>query len=127
MSNNSCINITEAIKLINKKKTTIEELCTFLFSDIKKFQEERESFYLKEFETKCKKGYAQTSTSKSQEHADEIYEMIQKDTKEFSLKYANNSIDEVLDAINNKKFKTKLGYTNLLVLLTSMKELNEES
>lgn len=125
-NNNPSIDIANTITLINKRKTTIDELCKFLFLDIKKFQEEREQFYLGKFQADCKNGYVEPNMQKSQEHADRIFELIQRDTRIFSLKYANNSIDKVLDAINENKFKSKLGYTNLLILLTSMKELNEE-
>ena len=121
---NNYINIADTIELINKKHTTLQQLCVFLFKDIVKFQNKRESFYLKQFKNDCINGYIDINKSKSQVFADEMYAKIQNDTKEFASKYALSSIDLVLDAANQNQFKNKLGCKNLLVLLTSLKDLD---
>ena len=121
---NNYINITDTIELINKKHTTLQQLCVFLFKDIVKFQNKKESFYLKQFKNDCIDGYIDINESKSQVLADEMYAKIQNDTKEFASKYALTSIDLVLDAANQNQFKNKLGCKNLLVLLTSLKDLD---
>ena len=102
----------------------MQELCVFLFKDIVKYQNKREAFYLKQFKTDCINGYVDIDKSNSQEFADEMYAKIQNDTKTFASNYSSASIDLVLDAANQNKFKNKLGYKNLLVLLTSLKNLN---
>ena len=122
----TCININKIIELINSKKTTLNDLCKFIFSDTQAFYEEREKSHLAQFKLDCQNGYIDMDMLKSQDYSSVIFERIQTELKRFSLKYAINSIDEVLDAINQNKFKSKMGYKNLLVLLTSMKELNEE-
>jgi|688.fasta_scaffold322425_3 hypothetical protein len=120
------IDIDKAISLLNNKKTTIGTLCEFLYTDIKLFQDKRESFYLNEFKTKCEQGYVEIDVAYSEEFADQMFELIQEDTRVFSLNYAAKSIDIVLDAMNQRKFKSVASYNNLLVMLTSLKELNED-
>ena len=81
---------------------------------------------MNDFKTKCKEGYVEIDVSLSEKFADEMFELIQEDTRAFSLNYATKSIDIVLDAMNQNKFKSVASYNNLLVMLTSLKELNED-
>jgi hypothetical protein len=111
---NKHINIEQAVKLTNSRKTTIDDLCKFIYSDIKEYQEERELHYLEQLK------FEHEGSDKTK-----IEQKIQKDTKTFSVSYAKSSIDATLDAINAKRFKTKIGPQNLLVLLTTLQEMNE--
>jgi hypothetical protein len=125
---NEQIDIKEAIELVNKKTTTVDRLCHFLYSDIETFKESREAHYLEQFKEEFTSGEHGTNLEKvADEQTDIIFRKIQKDTKEFASKYAEKSIDLVLDAKNQNKFKTKRGFENLLVLLSTLKEINEES
>jgi len=124
---NSQIDILEAIKLANSRKTTVDDFCKFIYTGIREYQEEREIHYLEqlkfEFGGSSKK---KVSGEVASEHAENIAKKIETDTQKFSVAYAKNSIDAVLDAINEKKFKTKQGPQNLLVLLTTLQEMNED-
>ena len=60
------------------------------------------------------------------EHADLMIQKIERDVKLFTIGYAVASMDAVLDAINEKRFKPKRGAETLLILLDSLKQLNEE-
>lgn len=121
------ININEAIKMSHKKSTTFNDMCSFIMNDIQKFQDEREIFYFEELKKQLKnKPNTKDLKEESEMWAEKIYQKIQKDSQKFSVDYATKSIDKVLDAINEKRFKNKTASTNLLVLLSSMKEMNEE-
>jgi hypothetical protein len=121
---NSCIDIEEAVRLVNKRGTTLDEVCRFIYQDIEDFQNSREKFYLQELKNEFHEDIDSTTADKI---SDKIFYKIQKDTKTFSINYAKNSIDIVLDAMNQKRFKYKRGSENLLVLLCSLRELNEQS
>jgi hypothetical protein len=121
---NGCINIEEAIQLVNKRGTTLDEVCRFIYQDIEDFQSSREEFYLKELKNEFD---GDINSITADEISDKIFHKIQKDTKSFSISYSKKSIDSVLDAMNQKRFKYKKGSENLLILLCSLKELNEQS
>lgn len=120
------IDMDKATRLVNNKKTTVDDLCKFVYEGIKKFQEEREHYYLEqikfEFNNSTKEPLEEEFTTVQ---ADAITKKIVKDTQIFSVTYAKNSIDAVLDAINQKRFKNKTGPQNLLVLLSTLQEMNE--
>lgn len=122
---NNHINIEQAIKLAGDRKTTVDDLCKFIYSDIKDYQEERELYYLEQL----KQEYGNVSNEEiseiASEQAEKIAQKVEKDIKKYSFQYAKDSIDAVLDAMNEKKFKTKKGPMNLLVLLTTLQEMNE--
>lgn len=122
---NKHINIDQAIKLTNSRKTTIDDLCKFIYSEIKEYQEERELHYLEQIRFEYEGSSENVDDDFASEQADKISQKVEKDVKAFSVTYAKNSIDVVLDAINAKRFKTKIGPQNLLVLLTTLQEMNE--
>lgn len=122
---NSHIDIDEAVKLINSRKTTIDSLCKFIYSNIKDYQEEREAHYLEQLKFEYENSEENIHEELVSEQAAKIEQKIEKDVKTFSVNYAKSSIDIVLDAMNAKRFKTKIGPQNLLVLLTTLQEMNE--
>ena len=82
---------------------------------------------MEEFKELCEDGLVkETSYDSADDHATTMLEKIQKDVIKFTNSYANKSIDVVLDAINENKFKTKQSSNNLLVLLDTLREINEE-
>lgn len=120
------IDVEQAIKLVNSRKTTVEEVCAFIQADINKFQEEREKKYLSELADNVEERVTRKNTNElAEKYSEKIYQKIKKETKEFCIKYANESTDSILDAMNQKRFKYKKGPINLLVLLSSLRELNE--
>lgn len=119
------MDIEKAIKLVNSKKTTIDDVCSVLFSDVIRFQDEREEFYLQELKDQHEAGVLDVDPSKAEEFANRIYEKIEIEVCTFVKKYTDKAIDDVLDAMNQKRFRTKMGPTNLLVLLTTLKETYE--
>ena len=127
MTMNTFIDIKKAIELVNKKNTTVDRLCKFLYNDIQTYQDSREDFYMEEFKELCEDGLVEeTSYDSADDHAIIMLTKIQKDVRKFSVEYANKSIDIVLDSVNENKFKTKKASNNLLVLLDTLKEINEE-
>ena len=124
---NGYINIEEAIRLVNKRGTTLDEVCKFIYKDIENYQNSREKFYLQELKNEFNDDIDSVTEEMSDEISDKIFHKIQKDTKNFSVSYSKESVDAVLDAINQKRFKYKKGSENLLVLLCSLREINEQS
>lgn len=122
---NKHINIDRAVKLVNDRSTTMDDLCKFIYKEIEKYQKEREKYHLEQL--KIEHGDSDQRFEKEfiSEQANKIEKKIQKEVKTFSLNYAKKSIDVVLDAINLKRFKTKTGPRNLLILLTTLQETNE--
>lgn len=123
---NKSIDIEKAILLVNKRGTTVETMCSFIYEDVKSFQDTREQFYLKELKDNFEGPVDAKQLEKlANEQTDIISKKIKKDLAKFCVNYAQESIDKVLDAMNAKQFKYKVGPRNLLVILSSMKELHE--
>jgi chorismate mutase len=123
---NKSINIETAISLVNKRGTTFETMCSFIYEDVKQFQQTREEYYLKELKDNFEGPIDPKQIEKlANDQTDIIAKKIQKDLAKFCVNYAEQSIDDVLDAMNAKRFKYKTGSRNLLVILSSMKELHE--
>ena len=116
------MNIDRAILLINNKKTTVEDVYSFLFSDIGDFQSNREEFYIQELKEQCEEELLSVDESTSLRVAERITTNIEKDTRRFVITYVDNAIDALLDAHNEKKIKLKTGIKNFLVLLSLLKE-----
>ena len=123
---NKSIDIEKAKLLVNTRGTTVEAICSFIYDDIKQFQETRETFYLTELKDNFEGPVnPKRIESLANEQTDIIAKKIQKDSSKFCVEYARESIDKVLDAMNSKQFKYKMGPKNLLVILSSLKELHE--
>lgn len=116
------MNIDRAILLINNKKTTVEDVYSFLFSDIQDFQSNREVFYIQELKEQCEEELLSVDENTSLRFAERITTNIEKDTRRFVITYVDNAIDSLLDAHNEKKIKLKTGIKNFLVLLSLLKE-----
>ena len=128
MTTSTHINIEQAIELVNRRGTTFEDVCKFVYNDVEAFQNTRELFYLNELKEQVKlKNPSNNEIKQIAEHlTEEIIEKVKKDVKTFCINYAKNSIDSVLDGMNEKRFKYKRSAKNLLVLLHSLQELNEK-
>lgn len=123
---NDNIDIEKAIDLANKKGTTLDDMCSLIYADITLYQKSRETYYLSEFSDTFDGGVSQARLSEIANHyAETIQKKIQKDSKKFCIVYAKKSMDLILDAMNLKRFRYKKGPRNLLVLLDSLRELNE--
>ena len=104
---NSCIDIERAVEIVNKRSTTVDQLCKFIYKDIQAYQDSREDFYLREFEDQHnEKHLSKDIHDVADDCANFVLNKILKDTKLFSIKYSTESIDAVLDAMNQKRFKT---------------------
>mgnify|MGYP000034194500 CR=1 FL=1 len=124
---NTCINIVKALELVNKRNTTVDQLCKFIYKDIQAYQDTREEFYLQEFKDQHNgKNLSKNLQDVAEDCASFVLNKILKDTKIFSIKYSNESMDLVLDAMNQKRFKTAKGSESLLILLSTLKEMNEK-
>lgn len=93
-----------------------------LAEDVEEFTKQREDFYFEEFRSQYESGLIIPNSNTADVYADKIYGNIEADIKAFAETYASEAIDAILDAKNEGKFTSKMGATNLLILLTSMKE-----
>lgn len=117
------MNVEKALSLINNKKTTIDDVCKFVFKDIAAFQDERESFYIQEFKNNHDGDSGSVrSDAYTTRIAEKISDNTERDTKVFVREYVTTSIDTLLDEYNNGKVKIKNGIKNFMVLLTQVKD-----
>lgn len=116
------MDIDKAVALMNKKTTSVDDVCKFLFSVVEDYQNSREEFYMEQLKEQHENSSKRMNKDDIDDIADEIANKIENDTKKFVPGYVNSSIDKVLDAMNQKRFRTKKASTNLLVLLTTLKE-----
>lgn len=123
---NTHIDIEKALNIVNKRNTTVDQLCNFIYKDIQAFQDSREEFHLQEFKDQHGSLNKLKSYTDTVDCAQYLLDKITKDTRNFSIAYASRSIDCVLDAMNQKKFKTAKGSESLLILLSTLKEMNEK-
>lgn len=116
------MDIDKAVALMNKRGTSVDDVCKFLFSVVEDYQNSREDFYMEQLKEKHENSSRRMAKEDVDDIADEIANKIEKDTKKFVESYVDKSTDKVLDAMNQKKFRTKKASTNLLVLLQTLKE-----
>jgi DNA polymerase/3'-5' exonuclease PolX len=120
------IDVDAAMKLLRKRTTTVDDVCKFIYKDITEYQDSREIFYLEELKKEVQSNKKLPTEDITEKVAEDIVLKIEKDVKKFTLEYAGTSLDCVLDAINEKRFRSKKNLELLLTLLSSLKEINEE-
>jgi len=116
------MNVDKMLVLINNKKTTIEEVLTFIYNDIESFQKEKESFYIEEFKAQNVDNDLLFDENFITDIAERIANKLEIDTEKFVYEYVDHAIDSFLDAFNSKKVQIKNGFNNLIVLLTQIKD-----
>jgi hypothetical protein len=117
------MNIEKAIKIINNKKTTVDDVYKFIFKDIEKFQIEREEHYMQELKEQHEDKDVEVTDSYSERIAEKISTSIERDTIFYVNEYVTQSIDALLDAYNTKQIKDKNSIKNFVSLLTQLKEV----
>jgi prenyltransferase beta subunit len=122
------MNIEKAIKLINSKKTTVDDVYKFIFSDIEKFQNERENYYVQELKEQYESSdeEAVITESCSERAAERITANLERDTKIYVNEYVTLSIDALLDAYNSKQIKDKNSIKNFVSLLVQLRGVYAE-
>ena len=116
------MNIKKAISLINNSKTTIEDVCNFVTSDISEYQNKRESYYIQEFKEQYDLQFITPESDLYTRIAEKITHNINKDTEKYVVKYVDVAVDELLDSYNNNKITSKNGFKNFLTILTALKD-----
>ena len=116
------MNIKKAISLINNSKTTLENVCVFITSDVLEYQNKRENYYIQEFKEQCELHLIEPEGDLYTRIAEKITHNIDKDTVKYVDKYVDQAIDALLDSYNNKKITSKNGFNNFLSILTALKE-----
>jgi hypothetical protein len=116
------MDIKKAIKLANSKTATVQDVLQMIYEDMEEYSAQREDYYFEDFREQYLNGEIVQDSNTANEHADKIYAGIEADVKAFAKKYADDGIDAILDAQNENKFTSKMGATNLLILLTSLKD-----
>ena len=120
------MDIRKAIKLANSKTATVQDVFQMIYDDIEEYSTQREDYYFEEFRSAYESGLIVQDSNTADEQADKIYAGIEADVKAFTKKYANDGIDAILDAKNENKFTSKMGATNLLILLSSLRDAYEQ-
>ena len=92
-----------------------------IYATIQTFTSKREDYYLSELKSKHEKGLTNVRMDAG-EHAAHIYKCVESDICDFINRYADEAIDGLLDAKNEKKLTSKLAATNMLTILASLKE-----
>jgi len=121
------LDIEKAVSLVNKKSTTVDDVCKLLFEAVTNFQDSRENYHLQELKERHQRDSIKLSSDSAEQIADEISAKVEKEVKRFVPTYVDKSIDGVLDAMNEKKFRTKKGPKSLLLLLATLKETYQSS
>lgn len=116
------VDIKKIIKLANSKTATIQDVFTMAYQEIEKFTKDREDYYFQDFRDQYARGEIVQDSDTAGKYADQIYKSLEVDIKAFAENYADRAIDAVLDAKNENKITSKMGATNMLILLTSLKE-----
>jgi hypothetical protein len=119
------MDIKKAIKLANSKTATVQDVFQMIYDDIEEYSTQREDYYFEEFRSAYESGLIVQDSNTADDQADKIYAGIEADVKAFTKKYANDGIDAILDAKNENKFTSKMGATNLLILLSSLRDAYE--
>lgn len=117
--------LEEAIKLINQRNVTVDEMCKFIYTNIAEFQTSREDFYINEFKAEFGLSKIPDKNLFAKKESKKMIEKIERDVKRYSIEYATQFIDLILDAINEKQFKSKKNPKTFLTVLCSLKEINE--
>ena len=107
--------IKSVVKMLNNKKTTIEDVLTKLQDLVQDFQNIKEDFYIEELREQVgDSGLDEDEDIDS--IAERMYELIQKDTKGFVSSYIQAMNDCILDAINQEKVKKEPAHAFLVLL-----------
>lgn len=117
------MNIEKAVKIINNKKTTVDDVYKFIFKDIEKFQNGREDHYMQELKQQHEGTDINVTESYSERIAEKITTNIERDTIFYVKEYVGQSIDALLDAYNNKQIKDVNSVKNFISLLSQLKEV----
>lgn len=113
--------IEDVIKLLNSRKTTVEDVMDGLQSMIWKFQDIKENTYLEEIEQKVDNEEIDLEEFNVHQWAQKIEHQILIDSKAFVDNYVSETEDKILDAINDKQIKKDPAHA-FLILLQSMKK-----
>jgi hypothetical protein len=107
------------IKVLNNKKTTIEDVLSRLQDLIEEFEHLKEDYYIEKLRIQLEK---QNSNTPDEDNLNRLAEKIQKlvvnDTKKFVNTYVKTMNDNILDAINEKKVQKDPAHAFLMLLQT---------
>lgn len=123
----NCISIMTtktAIRLLNNKKTTGDDILNRLKKMIDKFQLEREDYYTDEWAQEMKDAKKDMSKEELFKLSKDIAKRINQDTIIFVKTYVKDMTDEMLDAINNKQISKDNAHV-FLIMLQGMKQAFE--
>ncbi len=114
--------------LLNKKNTTYNDILDKLKEFVTDFQQQRENYYTEEYKQATQLTAARPPTAdQMNELAEKITNSINDDTKMFIRKYASDTADEVLDALNSKKIRRKKAAYAFLSVLVALRSAFDES
>jgi len=107
------------IKVLNGRKTTIDNILENLREMIQDFQLVKEDFYVDKLQKKLSKKHIEISEKDLEQYTSQIEANVEKDTKNFVDGYILKMNDVILDAINSKQLRKKPAHA-FLVLLQAM-------
>lgn len=114
-------NIDEIIKMLNNKKTTIEDVLSRLQDLIEEFQHNKEDFYINDLKEQIEETETEVENEALERWAEKIQKLVMKDTKHFVDSYIKRTNDNILDAINENKVKKDPAHAFLILLQTMEK------
>ena len=75
---NTLIDIKKAVELVNKKNTTLEQVCKLIYKDIEDFQDVREDFYMRELKDEYEGRFTQVTPELAEQITEDIFQKVQK-------------------------------------------------
>lgn len=115
----------QLLNILNDKSVTVESLLFQIKKTIENFQNEREDFYIDEFREMVEKHKKPITDKDINRKSQEIFELVQSDTMEFVMHFADDTTDFVLDCINENKAPLEAAHT-LLTILSITKDVFKE-
>ena len=110
------------IELLNNECTTLHTVVSVIHNLVDEYQEAQSLFYINDLKNKLTGNLNDIDFS---EHAQTIFDLVGKDTKQFIKETTVSATDVVLDCLNDKSINTLAGHNFLLILNTMSKTANE--
>ena len=96
------------ISLLNDDQLTIDKFSSFIFHHVEKFQQEREEFYIKQFESSVENNPENFDFNQIDFYTEDIFGNITADSKLFIEGFVKSVSDIIMDACSDQKVDKKV-------------------
>jgi hypothetical protein len=110
------------IELLNDECTTLHTVLSVMHNLIDEYQEAQSLFYVNDLKNKLTGNLNDIDFS---DHAQTIFDLVSKDTKQFIKETALSVTDVVLDCLNEKSINTLAGHNFITILNTMSNTAND--